>query len=66
MTDKNLSNLWIVNYDGSNMMPITTGNHNSGSPKWSNSGKMFTFKSNKNLIRSNTSKKKFKLFISKF
>ena len=47
MTDKNLSNLWIVNYDGSNMMPITTGNHNSGSPKWSNSGKMFTFKSNK-------------------
>ena len=47
MTDKNLSNLWVVNFDGSDMMPITTGNHNASSPKWSNSGKMFTFKSNK-------------------
>ena len=46
MTDKNLSNLWIVNFDGSDMRPITTGNFNSFSPKWSNSGKMFTYKSN--------------------
>ena len=46
MTDKNLSNLWIVNFDGSDMRPITTGNHNASSPKWSNSGKMFTYKSN--------------------
>ena len=46
MTDKNLSNLWVVNFDGSDMMPITTGNHNASSPKWSNSGKMFTYKSN--------------------
>ena len=28
------------------MKPITTGNHNSFSPKWSNNGKMFTFRSN--------------------
>ena len=28
MTDKNLSNIWIVNFDGSDMRPITTGNHN--------------------------------------
>ena len=47
MTDKNLSNLWVVNFDGSDMRPITTGNHNASSPKWSNSGKMFTYKSNK-------------------
>ena len=46
MTDKNLSNIWIVNFDGSDMRPITTGNHNSFSPKWSNNGKMFTFRSN--------------------
>ena len=25
MTDKNLSNLWLVNFDGSDMRPITTG-----------------------------------------
>ena len=46
MTDRNLSNLWIVNFDGTDMRPITTGNHNSTSPRWSNSGKMFTYKSN--------------------
>ena len=46
MTDKNLSNLWIVNFDGSGMMPITTGDHNAFSPKWSHSGDMFTYKSN--------------------
>ena len=46
MTDKNLSNLWLVNFDGSNMRPITTGNHNASSPKWSHSGKMFTYKFN--------------------
>ena len=46
MTDKNLSNLWIVNFDGSGMMPITTGDHNAFSPKWSHSGDKFTYKSN--------------------
>ena len=46
MTDKNLSNLWLVNFDGSDMRPITTGNHNASSPKWSHSGKMFTYKFN--------------------
>ena len=35
MTDKNLSNLWIVNFDGSDMRPITTGNFSSFSPKFS-------------------------------
>ena len=39
MTDRNLSNIWITNYDGSNMRPLTTGNQNDFSPKWSNDGK---------------------------
>ena len=32
MTDKNLSNLWILNADGSKNRPLTTGNSNSNSP----------------------------------
>ena len=46
MTDKNYSNIWIINYDGSNNTPITTGNQNDFDPTWSNSGDKFTYKSN--------------------
>ncbi|WP_047245010.1 S9 family peptidase [Maribacter thermophilus] len=46
MTDKNLSNLWIVNYDGSENRPLTTGNHNDFYPRWSHDGKKIIFKSN--------------------
>jgi dipeptidyl aminopeptidase/acylaminoacyl peptidase len=46
MTDNNFSNIWIINYDGTNNTPLTTGNQNDFSPEWSNSGKMFTYKSN--------------------
>ena len=46
MTDRNLSNLWIVNFDGSNHRPLTTGNHNDFAPKWSHDGKKIVFKSN--------------------
>lgn len=46
MTDRNLSNLWIVNFDGSNNRPLTTGNHNDFAPKWSHDGKKIIFKSN--------------------
>ncbi|MCK0162217.1 S9 family peptidase [Allomuricauda sp. F6463D] len=46
MTDRNLSNLWIVNFDGSNNRPLTTGNQNDFSPKWSHDGKKIVFKSN--------------------
>ncbi len=46
MTDKNLSNLWIVNFDGSNNRPLTTGNQNDASPKWSHDGKKLAFRSN--------------------
>ena len=46
MTDKNLSNLWIVNSDGSQNRPLTTGNQNDMSPKWSPDGKKLVFRSN--------------------
>ena len=47
MTDKNLSNLWIVNYDGSQNRPLTTGNQNDYYPRWSHDGEKIIFKSNK-------------------
>ena len=46
MTDKNLSNLWITNYDGSKNRPLTTGNQNDFSPRWSHDGSRIVFKSN--------------------
>jgi dipeptidyl aminopeptidase/acylaminoacyl peptidase len=46
MTDKNLSNLWIVNFDGSNNRPLTIGNHNAFYPRWSHEGGKIIFKSN--------------------
>src|SRR5271167_1250602 len=35
MTDRRYSNLWIVNADGTDHRPLTTGNHNDASPRWS-------------------------------
>ena len=35
MTDKRYSNLWIVNFDGSEHRPLTTGHYNDSSPRWS-------------------------------
>ena len=46
MTDKNLSNLWIVNFDGSQNRPLTTGNQNDLAPRWSHDGNKIVFKSN--------------------
>ena len=46
MTDRNLSNLWIINFDGSNNRPLTTGNHNDFAPRWSHDGTKIVFKSN--------------------
>ncbi|USD25641.1 S9 family peptidase [Flagellimonas marinaquae] len=46
MTDRNLSNLWIIDFDGSNNRPLTTGNHNDFAPNWSHDGKKIVFKSN--------------------
>lgn len=46
MTDRNLSNLWIVNPDGSQNRPLTSGNQNDFSPRWSPDGKKVVFRSN--------------------
>jgi len=47
MTDRNLSNLWIVDFDGSNNRPLTTGNNNDYQARWSHDGKKIVFKSNR-------------------
>ncbi|WP_235298790.1 S9 family peptidase [Portibacter marinus] len=47
MTDRNLSNLWIIDFDGQNNRPLTTGNNNDYDPRWSNDGTRITYKSNK-------------------
>jgi len=38
MTDKRYSNLWIINTDGTDHRPLTTGNRGDISPRWSPDG----------------------------
>lgn len=38
MTDRRRSNIWIVDTDGSDHRPLTSGNTNNSSPRWSPSG----------------------------
>ncbi|HEY7543429.1 MAG TPA: S9 family peptidase, partial [Blastocatellia bacterium] len=38
MSDRNYSNLWIVNFDGSENRPLTTGLRSDSSPRWSPDG----------------------------
>ena len=38
MTDKRYSNLWIINTDGTDHRPLTTGNRSDISPRWSPDG----------------------------
>jgi dipeptidyl aminopeptidase/acylaminoacyl peptidase len=38
MTDKRYANLWIINADGSDHRPLTTGNRSDSSPRWSPDG----------------------------
>lgn len=38
MTDGNRSNIWLINADGSNNRPLTTGNQNDYAPRWSPDG----------------------------
>src|SRR3989449_184753 len=38
MTDKRYSNLWIINTDGTDHRPLTTGNRSDVSPRWSPDG----------------------------
>src|SRR5215468_10546064 len=47
MTDKRCSNLWIINFDGSDHRPLTTGNFNDANPRWSPDGKQIIYISNR-------------------
>ena len=47
MADRNYSNLWMINADGSDNRPLTSGNQNDFSPRWSVDGKKLLYKSNK-------------------
>ena len=38
MTDRRYSNLWIINADGGEHRPLTTGNRSDTSPRWSPDG----------------------------
>lgn len=43
MADQRRSNLWIINFDGSDHRPLTTGNHSDSSPRWSSDGSQIIF-----------------------
>jgi dipeptidyl aminopeptidase/acylaminoacyl peptidase len=47
MTDKSLSNLWVIQFDGSHNRPLTTGNQNDFAPQWSPDGSRILYKSNR-------------------
>src|SRR5712672_2155941 len=43
MTDKRYSNLWVINADGTDHRPISSGNHTYTSPRWSPDGTRIAF-----------------------
>jgi acylaminoacyl-peptidase len=47
MTDTRYSNLWIINLDGSDNRPLTTGNYTDNSPRWSPDGNRVIYISNR-------------------
>ncbi|HXG65840.1 MAG TPA: S9 family peptidase [Blastocatellia bacterium] len=47
MSDTRYSNLWIINFDGSDNRPLTTGNYNDSSPRWSPDGSKIAYISNR-------------------
>ena len=47
MNDRRHSNLWIINYDGTDHRPLTTGNFNDISPRWSPDGTQIIYISNR-------------------
>src|SRR5215472_9661525 len=42
-TDRRYANLWIINADGSDHRPLTTGNRSDASPRWSPEGTRLAF-----------------------
>jgi len=47
MTDDRYTNLWMINFDGSNNRPLTTGNFNDTAPQWSPMGDRILYISNR-------------------
>ncbi len=45
MKDKKRSNLWMVDFDGAEHRPVTTGNENDFSPRWSPEGQRLLYAS---------------------
>src|SRR6202045_2323427 len=43
MTDKRYSNLWVINADGTDQRPLSSGNHSCTSPRWSPDGTRIAF-----------------------
>ena len=47
MTDKHESNLWIINFDGTDDRALTTGNYSDSSPRWSPDGTRIAYLSDR-------------------
>jgi acylaminoacyl-peptidase len=47
MADKSHSNLWMVNLDGSNHRPLTSGKFDDSAPRWAPDGSQLAFVSNR-------------------
>ncbi len=47
MSDKRCSNLWTINFDGSDHRPLTTGTYGDSSPRWSPDGSRLAFLSDR-------------------
>src|SRR5215467_12680644 len=45
--DRRVSNLWIVNFDGSEHRPLTTGMYGDSSPRWSPDGTRIAYVSDR-------------------
>ena len=45
MKDRKRSNLWIINADGSDLRPLTSGNGNDNTPRWSPDSKRLLYAS---------------------
>jgi dipeptidyl aminopeptidase/acylaminoacyl peptidase len=46
-SDRRVSNLWIINFDGSEHRPLTTGSFSDSSPRWSPDGTRLAFVSDR-------------------
>ena len=46
-SDRRVSNLWIVNFDGSEHRPLTTGTYSDSFPRWSPDGTRLAFVSDR-------------------